>query len=1006
MLSATVYTVNSLLDTNTGSGDAGTLRYVINQANANNTGVAGTPDIIQFATGGGTIAVDSADGGALPALTDVAVIDATTEIGYSGIPLVTLDGTSAGVGANGLTISGGSSTVKGLAIVNFAGNGIQLDTNGNDQVFSCYIGLNTIGSSAGNTLNGIFIDNTSGNIIGGSTSGAGNIISANRSDGILIDGANALSNQVVGNFIGTDASGTGAHGNAGNGIHILGASNNTIGGASAGAGNVISANSCDGILMEGINSTNNVVAANFIGTTVAGTAPLGNGCEGIDILDASNNTIGGAATGAGNVISTNGSDGILIDGVHATDNLVVANFIGTDVTGNLAFGNVGNGIQITNGARLNTIGGNTPTATAFTGKPVDGNVISANHANGVFLSNGAEFNTLSGNFIGTNLAGTSPLGNALDGVAIVDANNNSLIGTTFPQQPFVYLNLICANGGNGLRITDSNNTTVQANSFGLGDDNATALGNALDGVLIGGTSTNTQFGGVIPLGNISAANGGNGVEIADTASGTVVFNTFCGLPAFVDTAVGNHLDGILVSSTGGNNLLRTNVISGNLGNGVHITGNATGVQVSEDIIGMDTNGALPLGNGGDGVLIDANAHDNLIGGNQVSVILQNTISSNGGSGIAIRDNASNNQVFHSFIGTDILGINAYGNAGAGIIMSGNPQNNTIGGTGAFAQNLISANLSGGILLLGGASQGTQVINNLIGTDRTGLNALGNQGNGITITSSNNLIGGTSIGMGNVIAFNTQNGVAVDTGTSNAILGDSIFSNAALGILLANGGNDNQSAPVLTGAVQLTSTTVQITGTLTGAANTTYTLEIFASSSSTPPGQGKTLLDSRGVTTNASGVASFALSYPLPTTGTSFTATATDPANNTSSFSNVVFASTPSPSPSPSPAPSPTPTPTPVGRLTPFGLGFGPGFQLEIFDVDSQGQVFVQTLATLFRGNPTFVNTDLVFSNLHLLDGAVVGFLQAQDHSQDIMEVLNIANPFVFNAILAAIMKTV
>ena len=135
----------------------------------------------------------------------------------------------------------------------------------------------------------------------------------------------------------------------------------------------------------------------------------------------------------------------------------------------------------------------------------------------------------------------------------------------------------------------------------------------------------------------------------------MVFNTFCGLPAFVDTAVGNTLDGILITSTGGNNLLRTNVISGNLGNGIHISGNASGVQVSEDIIGMDTNGGSPLPNGGDGVLIDGNAHDNVIGGNQVSVILQNTISSNGGNGIAIVGNAHDNQVFHSFIGTDITG---------------------------------------------------------------------------------------------------------------------------------------------------------------------------------------------------------------------------------------------------------------------------------------------------------------------------------------------------------------
>ena len=351
---------------------------------------------------------------------------------------------------------------------------------------------------------------------------------------------------------------------------MVGTSGNTIGsttaqGSSSGlGGNVISGNALTGIhiLGDGLTLTNNnLIEGNDIGTNAAGTVAVGNGAQGITISDAAGNTVGGSVAGAANVISGNGADGILITGSNALDNLIVANFIGTDVTGSLALGNGGNGIQITNDARLNTIGGNTPTATAFTGKPVDGNVISGNDLNGVLLTTAAGFNTLSGNFIGTDLTGTQALGNALDGVAIFDgADNNSLIGTTFPQPPFVYLNVVSGNGGNGLRINNANNTTVQANSFGLGDDNMTPVANHLDGVLIEGSSANTQFGGVIPLGNISAGNGRNGVEIADTASGTVCFNTFCGLPAFTVTPVGNALDGFLITSTGGNNVLRTNVI--------------------------------------------------------------------------------------------------------------------------------------------------------------------------------------------------------------------------------------------------------------------------------------------------------------------------------------------------------------------------------------------------------------------------------------------------------------
>jgi len=869
------YTVTSLAD----DGSAGTLRYVIAEANTADTGTAATPDIINFQEGlSGTIDLSSA----LPALTDIAEIEAPT---VSGTPSITLDGTGAGDGANGLTISGGSSTVEGLAIVNFSGNGIQLDTNGGDTVQSCYIGITTADAAGPNGQNGIFIDNTA---------------------------------------------------------------DNTIGGADAGEGNIISGNDGDGVLIDGLNASNNLLVANFIGTNAAGTAAVGNGDNGIEIRD---------------------------------------------------------------GANRNTIGGNTPTSATFTGtqtqipgKPADGNVISGNGEDGVLLTLGAEFNTLSGNFIGTDLAGTSGLGNDSNGVAIVDADNNSLIGTTFSQDPFVYLNLICANGGNGLVIIDSNNTTVQANSFGLGDDNATPLGNALDGVLIEGTSANTQFGGVIPLGNIVAANGANGVEIAGTASGTVVFNTFCGLPAFVDAAVGNAGDGILITSTGGNNLLRTNVISGNVGNGIHISGDASGVQVSEDIIGMDTNGGLPLPNKGDGVLIDDTAHDNLIGGNQVSVILQNTISSNGGDGIAIVGNAYDNQVFNSFIGTDITGLDAYGNTDAGVFVGGDAQDNTIGATNSYDQNIISGNLGGGIVL-SGTSQGTQVIGNLIGTDRTGLNALANVGDGISIGTSNNQVGGVSAGMANVIAFNTGNGIVVDAGTNNALLENSIFSNAALGIVLEAGGNDNQPAPVLTGAAQLTSNTVQITGTLTAAANATYTLELFDTLNGTPSGQGQNFLGSLSVTTDASGIASFQSSYSLVRlTGASFTATATDAADNTSAFSNTVFAASPSPSPSPAPAPAP---PTPVGRLTPFGFGVGPGFQLEVLDVDAQGQVFAQIFGANFvGGTPLFVNSDVVFSNVKLLNGSIIGLLSNQGNQTVLVEVMNILNPFVFNAILTALMKPV
>src|SRR5262249_2914040 len=163
---------------------------------------------------------------------------------------------------------------------------------------------------------------------------------------------------------------------------------------------------------------------------------------------------------------------------------------------------------------------NNPTNSVFV-RPPQGNLISGNNYNGVLITGFATHNQLSGNYIGTNASGNSALanslmGNTLDAVAIVNANSNSLIGCTFQQDPCGFYNVISGNGGNGLRVTDSNDATIQANFFGVGADNNTALGNALNGVLVEGSSTRTVMGGPIPLGNVVAANKGNGVVVKDS----------------------------------------------------------------------------------------------------------------------------------------------------------------------------------------------------------------------------------------------------------------------------------------------------------------------------------------------------------------------------------------------------------------------------------------------------------------------------------------------------------
>ncbi len=485
----------------------------------------------------------------------------------------------------------------------------------------------------------------------------------------------------------------------------------------------------------------------YIGLNLNGTAAPNNG-DGVNVSATSaNNQIGAnpaAASGfIANVISGNTGNGISLHG--SSGNSIVDNEIGTNVGGTAAIPNGSNGVWITAASLGNTLGGtaytntatgavNDPTGNKGTVTPVFvvpplGNLISGNRQSGVLIDTGSANNVLNGNFIGTSANGNSGIGNGGDGVWINGANNNSLIGCQFVNNPFVYYNVVSGNGANGLHVTNSNNVTVQANFFGVGANNATLVANGNDGILVDGSSQTTTVGGVIPLGNVSGGNVNNGIEVTGTASGFTTFNTFGGLFAFQGAAP-NGNDGVLITSTGGNQTVRTNVLSGNLKNGLEIAGNASGVNVNPNIIGLTTNGGALLPNGNDGVLIGGTAHGNTIGGFYVSVIPENTFSGNGAYGLAIVGGANNNQVFANFIGTNVLGTFALGNGLGGVYVAGPATNNLIGGVTTNPSqpqsNLISGNTGNGVTL-GPGSSNISVINNYIGTDRFGLNTIPNTG---------------------------------------------------------------------------------------------------------------------------------------------------------------------------------------------------------------------------------------------------------------------------------------
>jgi hypothetical protein len=207
----------------------------------------------------------------------------------------------------------------------------------------------------GNAHDGIFVNDSTDNLIGGRTAAARNLISGNRGSGVAIVGATSTRNVAQGNYIGTDITGSYSVGNS-LGVVVGDVPGNVVGGTEPGSGNVVSGNNGHGVLIYGSQGTHNVVQGNLVGTDSSGKVALANATWGVVLDGAPGNTIGGTSPAARNVLSGNGFDGMLITGVGASGNYVQGNFVGTDLTGTAPVGNHFNGIAIVD-ANRNTIGG-------------------------------------------------------------------------------------------------------------------------------------------------------------------------------------------------------------------------------------------------------------------------------------------------------------------------------------------------------------------------------------------------------------------------------------------------------------------------------------------------------------------------------------------------------------------------------------------------------------------------------------------------------------------------
>lgn len=461
-----VFAACNITVTNTNDSGAGSFRSAISSASNGNT--------ICFSIGSGYQTINATSG---YTISHSITIDGTSQPGFSGAPLIEINGVSAGAGVSGLNVTAGNTTIKGLIVNRFGGDGIILNNNGGNTVQGNYVGTNSAGNAdLGNGASGIGVA-TPNNTIGGTTGAQRNIVSGNNGTGIAVTGSGASGNTIQGNYIGTDTSGFNAIGNGADGILLTNAPNNTVGGTSGvtpngsctGACNLTSGNGANGIGIWQSSASGNTVIGNYAGVNAAGTSPLPNGDIGFEAQDAPNNTIGGTTAAERNIFSGNFGAGVSLTGSSATGNVVQGNYIGPDVTGQVGMGNHKMGVNIgspsggSNNAHNNTIGGTTGTTPngSCTGTC---NVISSNAWNGVYISGASGgSNQIIGNHIGVSASGGVSMGNVLDGIGIIDSPSNSVGGPASSAR-----NIISANGANGVVVigNSSGGNRIEGNYIG------------------------------------------------------------------------------------------------------------------------------------------------------------------------------------------------------------------------------------------------------------------------------------------------------------------------------------------------------------------------------------------------------------------------------------------------------------------------------------------------------------------------------------------------------------
>jgi len=472
----------------------------------------------------------------------------------------------------------------------------------------------------------------------------------------------------------------------------------------------------------------------------------------------------------------NNTTGVSIQGQDAYNNTVAGNYFRF---------NTSSAVSIANGAHDNLIG-----TTSGTGVNQGWNLINDNDGIGVRLS-GVTNNHITGNLIGTSLSGNSAKGN-VEGIRIENSSYNVIgLAPSGEGNP----NLISGNTYDGIIIGASNHNTIAGNIIGTNLNGTAAIPNRVGVDIRNGSSFNTigtNGDGTTDSteGNIISGNDSYGIKISDTNTiKNVIAGNFIGTNFDGSAPLGNNKVGIIVSGdlnligTNGDGIsdpLEANVISGNGTTGIFIA--SFGNHISGNLIGVDKTGMFAIGNIFNGIKINVNGNNNLIGtdGDGVADAAERNIISGNAVGLfgsqGIKIDGDNNIVSGNYIGTDATGNTALGNLQDGIALTNSASGNLIGTDGDgvaddIEGNLISGNGRTGIWILGGYIN--TVAGNLIGTNLSGTAAIPNMHALNEAYGAVHLSAGAS---GNVIGTNSD-------GSNDAAEGNLISGNANRGIVI-------------------------------------------------------------------------------------------------------------------------------------------------------------------------------------------------------------------------------